>query len=85
MSDIRWTPRALRAATHLTANQLAELDRTLGYLRENPEMGVLLGEGRYRGYRRLFVRPHRHVYYRVIGQDRVCYLGDIRDARRRPV
>lgn len=85
MADILWSHRAERAAFRLPVSARTELLRTLALLRESPEMGALVREGRYRGYRRVFVKPYWYVYYRVAGAERDCHIGDIRDARRRPV
>src|SRR6266511_2973361 len=63
MADIIWSRRAERAAFRLPISARTELLRTLALLRGSPEMGPLVGEGRYRGYRRVFVKPYWYVYY----------------------
>ena len=85
MAEITWSRRAERAAFRLPVQARSELARALALLQLTPEIGKLITEGRYRGYRRLLIPPHWHLYYRVVGAARTCHIGDIRDARRRPV
>jgi plasmid stabilization system protein ParE len=84
MAEIRWTAPVERAAFRLPALAKADLRKAVAMLRVFPESGRLVSEGRYRGKRRIPLRPHWHLYYSVSGRDRSCTLIAIRDARRRP-
>lgn len=85
MPEVVWSRAAERAAFHLPAGIRAELLRTIAYLREHPELGESVTEGRYRGCRRLPIGGPWVLYYRVTGRERNCTLVAIRDARRRPI
>ena len=83
MAEIRWTPRAERAAFQLPANARQDLRRALDILRMFPESGFLITEGRFRGNRRVRVGRYWALYYTVAGSGRTCTLRAIRDLRRR--
>ncbi|MGH2584725.1 MAG: type II toxin-antitoxin system RelE/ParE family toxin [Dehalococcoidia bacterium] len=82
MAEIRWSPAAERAAFRLPVTARRGLLEALDRLRVFPESGVMVEEGRYRGHRRVLIRPHWFLYYRVTGSERTCILRMNRDARR---
>ena len=85
MPEVRWSPAVERATFRLPAAARAELLRMIDRLRDFPEMGQPVTEGRFRGSRRLVIQPRWLLYYRVVGRGRTCVLTALRDARRRPV
>ena len=61
-----------------------EIRRRLAFLRAQPEMYPMIEEGEFRGCRRFLVADRVHVYYRVRGESRDCYVIALRPARGQP-
>lgn len=84
MPEVRWSRRAERTSFQLPPRARAELIRTIDNLALFPEMYELVHEGRYRGYRHVQLGSGWKLYYRVVGRNRDCILGEIRSSYGRP-
>ncbi len=85
MPRIEWTREAERAAFRLPARARADLLRVIAYLRDHPELGEMVSEGRFRGHRKIAIARDWQLFYRVIGPGRDCRLATVRHSRQRPV
>jgi len=85
MPNVEWSSRVERSLFQLPRSAQREVLAAVERLRSFPESGIMVREGRFRGSRRIVIRPHWDLYYRVVGSQRDVVLTAIRDSRRRPI
>lgn len=85
MAEIGWSPAVDRAYRRLSIPDQAHFFRAIDRLRQFPESGKMVVEGRYRGCRGVPFGEHWLLYYRVVGPERRCVLRMIRHGSQRPV
>ncbi|MGH2584549.1 MAG: type II toxin-antitoxin system RelE family toxin [Dehalococcoidia bacterium] len=85
MPNVEWSPRVERSLFRLPKSAQRQVLAAVERLRSFPDSGIMVREGRYRGTRRIVIRPHWDLYYRSVGSERTVILTAIRDSRRKPI